>query len=74
MLSTPLAQQMAEILRAERERQGLTQVEVARRMGAATTWIQNIEYNRQPGRQISAFQRYADALNIDLLVTIERKP
>jgi hypothetical protein len=41
-------------------------------MGAATSWVQAIEYNRQAGRQVSAFQRYADALGVDLEVSIAR--
>jgi transcriptional regulator with XRE-family HTH domain len=68
-----IAQQIVDQLVAERQRQGLSQAEVARRMGASVSWIQHIEYNKQPGRQVSAFQRYADALNVDVTVEVVRK-
>lgn len=71
-MTTLISQQLVDLLVEERKRQGLSQVEVATRMGAATSWIQAIEYNQQAGRQISAFQRYADALGVDLEVSIVR--
>jgi transcriptional regulator with XRE-family HTH domain len=67
-----ISQQLVDLLVEERKRQGLSQVDVATRMGAATSWVQAIEYNRQAGRQVSAFQRYADALGVDLEVSIAR--
>lgn len=68
-----ISQQIVDLLVAERLRQGLSQAEIARRMGAATSWVQHIEYNKQAGRQVSALQRYADALSLDLRVSIVRK-
>jgi transcriptional regulator with XRE-family HTH domain len=68
-----ISQQIVDLLVAERTRQGLSQAEIARRMGAATSWVQHIEYNKQSGRQVSALQRYADALNLDLEVSIVRE-
>lgn len=67
-----ISQQIVDALVDERKRQGLSQAEVARRMSAATSWVQHIEYNKQPGRQVSALQRYADALGVDLEVKILR--
>jgi transcriptional regulator with XRE-family HTH domain len=71
-VTTLISQQLVDLLVEERKRQGLSQVDVATRMGAATSWVQAIEYNRQAGRQVSAFQRYADALGVDLEVSIAR--
>lgn len=71
-MGTLISQQIVDVLVAERLRQGLSQAEVAKRMGAATSWVQVIEYNKQTGRQISALQRYADALNVDVEVSIVR--
>lgn len=68
-----IAQQIVDQLIAERHRQGLSQAEVAKRMNAAVSWVQHIEYNKQPGRQVSAFQRYADALGVDMHVSIVRE-
>ena len=68
-----ISQQIVDLLVAERTRQGLSQAEIARRMGAATSWVQHIEYNKQAGRQVSALQRYADALSATIKVSIVRK-
>lgn len=70
-MTTLISQQLVDLLVAERKRQGLSQMDIANRMGAATSWVQAIEYNKQAGRQVSAFQRYADALSCDIKITLE---
>ena len=73
-MATLVSQQLVDLLVAERKRQGLSQMDIANRMGAATSWVQAIEYNKQAGRQVSAFQRYADALSLDLEIKIRPEP
>jgi transcriptional regulator with XRE-family HTH domain len=72
-MATLISQQIVDLLIAERKRQGLSQMDVANRMDAATSWIQAIEYNKQAGRQVSALQRYADALSLDLEIRIKER-
>lgn len=62
-----LAEQVRNILVAERTRQGLTQKQVAERMGVHVTFVQKIEGN-VGDRQASQFDRYAAALGIKLEV------
>jgi transcriptional regulator with XRE-family HTH domain len=67
-----LTQQLGEALKAERERQGLTQKDVAQRMGRAYSFVQAIEYNSRDFR-FSSYERYADALDVKLEVLVLRK-
>lgn len=64
-----LAEQIIKLLIAERQRQGLSQREVADRIGCHVTFVQRIESN-QGDRQVSGFDRYAAALGISLGVTL----
>jgi transcriptional regulator with XRE-family HTH domain len=57
-----LTQQLGEALKAERERQGLTQKDVAERMGKHTSFVQAIEYHSRDFR-VSSYERYAEALD-----------
>ena len=61
---------MVALLRAERERQRLTQAEVGARMGVGPTFIQKIEYNKGE-RKINSLERYAEALGVRIRVTLE---
>lgn len=67
-----LSQQIAESLKAERERQGLTQKTIAERMGCAETLVQKIEYHNRDFR-LSTIERYAEALGVSLKVVVPRK-
>lgn len=64
-----LSQQLVDVLRAERERLGLTQKDVAERMGRHESFVQIIEYNKRDPR-VSTLQRYADALDVGLEVRL----
>ena len=66
-----LTQQLGEALKAERERQGLTQKVIAERMGCSQTLVQNVEYHNRDFR-LSTIQRYADALGVSLKVIVSR--
>lgn len=66
-----LTQQLGEALKAERERQGLTQKVIAERMKCSQSLVQNIEYHNRDFR-LSTIERYADALNISLRVVVSR--
>lgn len=67
-----LTQQLAEALKAERERQGLTQKCIAERMGCSQSLVQNIEYHNRDFR-LSTVERYADALGVSLKMAVSRK-
>jgi len=66
-----LTQQLGEALKAERERQGLTQKAIAERMKCSQSLVQNIEYHNRDFR-LSTIERYADALNVGLKVIVSR--
>lgn len=66
-----LTQQLGEALKAERERQGLTQKFIAERMKCSQSLVQNIEYHNRDFR-LSTIERYADALNVSLKVIVSR--
>ena len=67
-----LTQQLGEALKAERERQGLTQKCIAERMVCSQSLVQNIEYHNRDFR-LSTVERYADALGVTLKVLVSRK-
>lgn len=67
-----LTQQLAEALKAERERQGLTQKCIAERMACSQSLVQNIEYSNRDFR-LSTIERYATALGVTLKVLVSRK-
>jgi transcriptional regulator with XRE-family HTH domain len=56
-----------------RQRQGLTQVEVARRMGVTQATVSDFERSGQEGRDstVSIVQRYARALDVHLRMWVE---
>lgn len=64
-----LSQRIVEALVSERKAQGVTQREMAERMGCGVTFIQKLEYD-VGDRQISGFERYAKALGVDLEINI----
>jgi len=66
-----LTQQLGEALKAERERQGLTQKCIAERMKCSESLVQNVEYHNRDFR-LSTIQRYADALGVSLKVVVAR--
>lgn len=66
-----LTQQLGEVLKAERERQGLTQKVIAERMKCSESLVQNVEYHNRDFR-LSTIERYADALKISLRVVVSR--
>ena len=65
-----ISEQIVQLLVNERRRQGLSQAEVARRMGVHPNSVQKIEYNQQD-RKVSTFDRYAAALGITLKVSLD---
>jgi ribosome-binding protein aMBF1 (putative translation factor) len=66
-----IAEQIIGILTAERNRQGLSQRDVAARMDCHVSFVQKIEH-AVGDRQVSGYQRYADALGIKLRVEVVR--
>lgn len=64
-----IASQIIDILTAERLRQGLSQRDLAARMDCHVSFVQKIEHGIGD-RQISGYQRYADALNVSLRVEV----
>lgn len=58
-----------ELLRAERERQGLTQLEAGTRMGVSLSVLQRLEYGKRDVR-VSSLERYAAALGKRLKVEL----
>lgn len=67
-----LLQQLGKALKAERERQGLTQKDVAERMGQNhVNFVQAVEYQSKDLR-LSSVERYADALGVPITVRILR--
>lgn len=64
-----LSQQLVDALKAERERLGLTQKDVADRMDRHESFVQIIEYNKRDPR-MSTLQRYADALGCSVWVRL----
>lgn len=67
-----ISEQIVKLLVQERKRQGLSQAEVAGRMGVNSSYVQKIEYNTQD-RKVSTFDRYAAALGIELEVNLGEK-
>lgn len=57
------------MLRAERQRQGLTQIDVATRMGVSMSVFQRLEYGQRDVRA-STLERYAIALGMRLKVSL----
>jgi ribosome-binding protein aMBF1 (putative translation factor) len=66
-----IAEQIIHILTEERNRQGLSQRDVAARMDCHVSFVQKIEHG-VGDRQVSGYQRYADALRIKLRVEVVR--
>lgn len=67
-----LLQQLGKALKAERERQGLTQKDVAERMGQNhVNFVQAVEYQSKDLR-LSSVERYADALGVPITVRVLR--
>lgn len=67
-----LSAELLEGLIKERQRQGLTQRELAERMGVRNiSFIQKIEYNKNRDIKVSTIERYAAALKVTIRVTIE---
>jgi transcriptional regulator with XRE-family HTH domain len=58
-----------EQLRAERERQGLTQLDVATRIGISLSVFQRLEYGNRDVR-VSSLVRYAKALGKGLEIVL----
>lgn len=66
-----IAEQIIDILKTERIRQGLSQRDIAARCDCHVSFIQKMEHGIGD-RQISGFQRYADALKISIRVEVVR--
>lgn len=66
-----LSARLLEALITERKAQGLTQKELAKRMGVKNfTFIQKIEYNKDRDIKLSTIERYAAALGVKLEITL----
>lgn len=66
-----LSARLLEALIKERTAQGLTQKELAARMGVRNvTFIQKIEYNKNRDIKLSTIERYAAALGVKLDITL----
>ena len=59
-------------LRRLRQRQRVTQVEMARRMGAVQTTVSAIECGRSDDVWLSTLQRYARALGYEVTLNLRR--
>ena len=64
-----LAEQVAQLLKDERVRQGLSREQAAARMDRHATFVYRIEHNIGD-RQASAFDQYADALGVKIEVSL----
>lgn len=65
-------EQIIEALTEKRKGLGLTQKDVAERMGCHTSFVQVFEYhNRDP--RLSTVERYAAALGVEVSVTLVTK-
>ena len=66
-----LSARLLEALIKERTAQGLTQKELAARMGVRNvSFIQKIEYNKDRDIKLSTIERYAAALGVRLDITL----
>lgn len=66
-----LSARLLEALIKERTAQGLTQKELASRMGVRNvSFIQKIEYNKDRDIKLSTIERYAEALGVRLEITL----
>lgn len=66
-----LSARLLEALIRERTAQGLTQKELAKRMGVRNvSFIQKIEYNKDRDIKLSTIERYAAALGVKLEITL----
>lgn len=69
-----LSARLLEALIAERKAQGLTQKELAKRMDVRNvSFIQKIEYNIDRDIKLSTIERYAAALGVRVVMTLEHK-
>ena len=67
-----LSARLLEDLVKERQRQGLTQKDMAGRMGVRNvSFIQKIEYNKGRDIKVSTIERYAEALGVKLEISIK---
>ena len=57
---------IAIALTEERKRLGVTQQEVANRMGKHISFVQSIEYHPTTNRKIQTYIAYAEALGVKL--------
>lgn len=66
-----LSARLLEALIKERTAQGLTQRELAKRMGVRNvSFIQKIEYNKDRDIKLSTIERYAAALGVGIDITL----
>ena len=59
-------------LKAERMGRGLTLTEVGRRSGLGTTDLSRLENDSSPNPTVETLLRYAEAIGVELAVTIDR--
>ncbi len=67
--ATPLRQALA-ILRAERERQGLSLADINERTGIDRAALSRLENNEEANPTLATLERYADALGKQLVVLL----
>ena len=65
--------EIVELLRAERERQGVTLAEIAERTGIDKSNLHRLENRRDANPTLGTVLRYAEALDQDVLITLRRK-
>lgn len=68
------AQDVITQVRAIRMERGITQAEVAARMGRSTSFVQSIEYRALTDRRWGTVLDYADAVGVEISVTVTAKP
>lgn len=62
--------QTCQLLRAEREAQGLSLADLSARTGIARSALCRLETDRQPNPTVATLQRVAEALGKELIVTL----
>ena len=67
-----LTERIVKELKWEREAQGLTQQDVAKRMGKHVSAVQDIEYHTREPR-LSTIERYAAALDVTVEVKVRTR-
>ncbi|MCO6457549.1 MAG: helix-turn-helix transcriptional regulator [Pirellulaceae bacterium] len=67
-------QEAVAMLKAERELRGLSLAEISERTGISRSAISRLENNQEANPTINTLAKYADALRMELSVTLDDRP